>query len=241
VPGANASIFFNGGRPRTVSEVYNLMSSKLEKGRRMHDLKAGATNDAQLLPPGAAADQAANEASFTPEAGGGATNLGATASGFGPQDKSMTDPSITSSSSGAPAMGSRGAEAVASGGGGVASGTQTSAASGLSSPTPAEQGSAPDPALAAAVAQKQASRETSSVATSVDAVTEVLQKTLEHTAALDSNVQSILEHLRTNAGQPAEGSGTAQTKTPPPSTQKPKEQQKLPQAPIGIMRMGSGQ
>lgn len=241
VPGANASIFFNGGRPRTVSEVYNLMSSKLEKGRRMHDLKAGATNDAQLLPPGAAADQAANEASFTPEAGGGATNMGATASGFGPQDKSMTDPAITGSSSGAPAMGGRGAEAVASGGGGVASGSQPSAASGLSSPTPAEQGTNADPALAAAVASKQASRETGSVATSMDAVTEVLQKTLEHTAALDSNVQSILALMKENAGQPAAPSGSAQTKSPPPSTQKSKEQQKLPQAPVGIMRMGSGQ
>lgn len=240
VPGANASIFFNNGRPRTVSEVYNLMSSKLEKGRRMHDLKAGATNDAQLLPPGAAGAEAANEASFTPEAGGGATNLGATASGFGPQDKSMSDPTITGSSSGAPAMGSRGAEAVASGGGGVASGSQASAAAGLSSPTPSEQGAATDPALAAAVAQKQASRETGSVATSMDAVTTVLQQTLVHTAQLDSNVQSILEMMKTNAGQSAAPSGTAQTKSPPPSTQKPKEQQKLPQAPIGIMRMGSG-
>jgi len=244
VPSANSSIFFASGRPRTVGEVVQEMSSRLNKGRRMHDLQPGQDVASTVLNK----DQVGKIAEAAATANGNNVS-GPTAGSLGQMDpevakamKGVNNGTYTQQAqSNAPAMGAMGADAVAAGkDSAAATGVQPSAAAGLTTPVANDAPALPTPQVQAAIAQKQSSKENQQLTTSVDSVTAVLNAQLQVSQSMDQKLGMILQLMQAKTAEP-KGQPQAQpvaapkssTAGVPPFLRNP---QAMPALPVSVAR-----
>lgn len=243
VPSANSSIFFANGRPRTVGEVVQEMSSRLNKGRRMHDLTPGQSVDSPKVDPAQAAKAA--EANAT---AAGDNFSGPTGGGLGSMDpetakamKAVNNGTYTQQApSSAPAMGAMGADAVAAGkDSAAASGTQAAASTGLTTTVADSAPALPTPQVQAAIAQKQSSKENEQLTTSVDSVTAVLNAQLQVSQSMDQKLGMILQLMQARGSASNDQPSAQQAATPnTPAAVPPllRPSSAMPAVPVSVAR-----
>jgi hypothetical protein len=196
---ANASIFFDKGRPRTVQQIIDLMDKKMASHRPSG---AGLTaappaNGKQVTTPGASAPAANDASNGMASTGKGAPSPASSGPSTAPANAAMASASGTAASAAPTSVPSSGATSIASAPvPDITSGTGGSSAGGGGPAVSASSGAAIQAAQASDAVARQSVQQSNAAA---GGVADILSQSLQVQTSMDATLKAILQALANGA------------------------------------------